>query len=135
MLAPEYGQFPLRSFLGFDVREVGKGIAEATSEVADHHLNPNGVVHGAVMFALIDTAMGKATMSILGSGEYCASIESSVRYLQSVKSGRLIARVRVLKAGRRVVQLEGRVTVDGSDDPVLVASGSFAVIRGVASKL
>ncbi len=80
------------------------------------------------MFTLVDTAMGRATMSVLDEGSYCASIEVSVRFLRAVPEGRMTARVTVLQAGRRVVQLEGRVTVDEDDRPIASASGSFAVL-------
>ena len=80
------------------------------------------------MFTLVDTAMGRATISVLDEGSYCASIEVSVRFLRAVPEGRMTARVTVLQAGRRVVQLVGRVTVDGDDRPIASASGSFAVL-------
>jgi acyl-CoA thioesterase len=128
MTAEDYGQFPLRSHLGFDIDQSVPGEAVAVLGIAEHHLNPNGVVHGAVLFALVDTAMGAATMSTLDEGLACASIEAQIRFLAPVASGRLEARTRVIRAGRRVVQLECRVHLDEADDPVAVASGSFAVI-------
>lgn len=131
-MAEDDGQFPLRAHLGFDIDETGPGEAAAVLELDDRHLNPNGVVHGAVLFALIDTAMGAATMSTLPDGQACASIEVQVRFLSPVASGRLRAATRVLRAGRRVVQLESRVHVDSANEPVAVATGSFAVIPAPA---
>ena len=128
MADEDYGQFPLRSHLGFDIEQSVPGEAVAVLDVADHHLNPNGVVHGAVLFALVDTAMGAATMSTLDEGRACASIEAQIRFLSPVFSGRLEARTRVIRRGRRVVHLESRVHVDDADDPAAVATGSFAVI-------
>lgn len=57
----------------------------------------------------------------------CASIEVHVRFLRAVSAGDLRAETRVIKAGRRVVQLDSTVT---DDDGVVVAtaSGSFAVL-------
>ncbi len=53
----EYGDFALKRFLGMELSgdEAGVGVAQVV--VGDEHLNPNGVVHGAVLFALVDTAM------------------------------------------------------------------------------
>jgi acyl-CoA thioesterase len=128
MTDEDFGQFPLRSHLGFDIRQSVPGEAVAVLVVDERHLNPNGVVHGAVLFALTDTAMGAATMSQLDEGLACASIEAHIRFLAPVLSGRVEARTRVLLLGRRVVHLESRVHVDGADEPVAVATGSFAVI-------
>ena len=114
---PEYSEFPLRTFLDFTIDDGIGGEAVAALDVSDRHLNPNGVVHGGVVFTLVDTAMGRATMSVLEEGRICASIEVAVRYLRPITGGRLVATASVLQAGRRIVHLEGRVTVDGDDRP------------------
>jgi len=97
--------------------------------VDDRHLNPNGIVHGGVVFTLADTAMGWATLAVLDDGQICASIEVSVRYLRPIPGGRLVATASVLRAGRRIVHLECSVTVDDDDRPVAVLQGSFAVLE------
>ena len=125
---PEYGRFPLGTYLSVTVDDERPGEAEASIDVGERHLNPNGVVHGGVVFTLVDTVMGRATIFVLDEGSYCASIEVSVRFLRAVTEGRMTARVTVLQAGRRIVQQEGRVTVDGEDRPIVSASGSFAVL-------
>jgi acyl-CoA thioesterase len=127
--AEGYGAFPLQSFLDFDIRDGPDGAAVAFLEVDDRHLNPNGIVHGGVVFSLADTAMGRATMAVLSDGQICASIEVSVRYLRPIPGGRLVATASVLRAGRRIVHLECSVTVDGDDRPVAVLQGSFAVLE------
>ena len=121
--------FPLRSFLDFDVRDGPDGAAIAFLDVDDRHLNPNGIVHGGVVFTLADTAMGWATLAVLDDGQICASIEVSVRYLRPIPGGRLVATASVLRAGRRIVHLECSITVDGDDRPVAVLQGSFAVLE------
>ncbi len=126
---PEYSEFPLRTFLDFTIDDGIGGEAVAALDVNDRHLNPNGVVHGGVVFTLVDTAMGRATMSVLDEGRICASIEVAVRYLRPINGGRLVATASVLRAGRRIVHLEGRVTVDGDDRPVAVVQASFAVLE------
>ena len=127
--AEGYDAFPLQSFLDFDVRDGPDGAVVAFLEVDDRHLNPNGIVHGGVVFTLADTAMGWATLAVLDDGQICASIEVSVRYLLPIPGGRLVATASVLRAGRRIVHLECSVTVDGDDRPVAVLQGSFAVLE------
>ena len=127
--AEGHGAFPLQSFLDFDIRDGPDGAVVAFLEVDDRHLNPNGIVHGGVVFSLADTAMGRATMAVLSEGQICASIEVSVRYLRPIPGGRLVATASVLRAGRRIVHLECSITVDGDDRPVAVLQGSFAVLE------
>jgi acyl-CoA thioesterase len=57
----EYGDFPLKSHLGLEIDHVEPGTAIARVGLDERHLNANGVAHGAVLFAMIDTAMGAAT--------------------------------------------------------------------------
>ena len=45
----EYGQFPLKEFLGMELVRDDPGVGTATVEINDKHHNPNGVVHGAVL--------------------------------------------------------------------------------------
>ena len=124
----EYGDFPLRRFLGMELTGDRPGVGFAHVDVGPDHLNPNGVVHGAVLFALVDTAMGKSTMSVVDEpGRFCASIEVSLRFIRPAVAGRLTAVATVIKRGRNVVHLDARVT--GDDDRLVATSaGTFAIL-------
>jgi acyl-CoA thioesterase len=103
------------------------GSATAALEVTEALLNPNGVVHGAVLFAMADTSMGAATVSTLAPGEHCASVEVHLRFLRWVARGRVVAETQVMQRGRRIVQLESRL-VDDAGNLIATATGSFAII-------
>ena len=120
--------FPLRRFLGMEIEDDGPGRARAGLEVTGDLLNPHGVGHGGVVFTMIDTAMGRATMSMLEEGRLCASIEIHARFIRPVSEGSLVAHVDVVRPGRRVFHLEARV-VDGADRLVATATGTFAVLE------
>ena len=124
------GDFPLRRFLGMELTGDEPGTGFANVEITADHLNPNGVVHGAVLFALADTAMGKATMSVVEeAGVYCASIEVSLRFIRPATHGSLVAGATVVKRGRNVVHLEARIVGD-DDRLVATATGTFALLGG-----
>lgn len=118
--------FWLQEQLGFTI-EKGQGCASASIECDTRHLNPHGTVHGAVLFALLDTAMGAATMSVVPEGDICATIEIHLRFLRASFGGRLTAEVEVLKPGKRVVHLDGTVR-DEHGTAIAKATGSFAVL-------
>jgi acyl-CoA thioesterase len=128
----ERGQFPLRGFLGMTLGGDEPGLGTATVDIDERHHNPNGVVHGAVLFALVDTAMGKATMSVLDEGNYCASVEVSLRFIRPVNSGRVTAAATVLKRGRHLVHLDARIH-DADERLIATADGTFAVMEGFAT--
>lgn len=119
-------EFALRDLLGFDI-ESGDGVGRARLDIDERHINPHGTVHGAVPYALLDTAMGGATMSVLPEGNWCSTVDIHTRYLAPIRSGRLTAVATVRRAGRRIVHLDGVVTDDDGIECVL-ASGVFAVI-------
>jgi uncharacterized protein (TIGR00369 family) len=125
--APEYGDFALKHFLGLEIETVASGRARAQITIADEHRNPNGVVHGAVYFAMVDTAMGAATMSALSDGRFCTSVEVQLRFIRPAANGVLIADVSVVKMGRNIVHLEARVH-DGDERLIATGGGTFAII-------
>lgn len=118
--------FPLRDMLGFSI-EQGDGVGTTWLDVDERHINPHGAVHGAVMFALVDTAMGGATMSVLDEGNWCATVDINTRFLAPCFGGRITGTATVRRAGRRIVHLDG-VVVDESGVELMAASGVFAVI-------
>ena len=119
-----YGEFPLRSFLDMHMGRTDDGGSTATITVAEQHLNPNGMVHGAVLFALVDTAMGAASMAVLPDGTYATSVDLQLRFVRPASTGTLTATAVVLKAGRHVIHLAARVEGDG-ERLVATAEGTF----------
>jgi acyl-CoA thioesterase len=121
--------FPLQEYLGMELSGTEPGAGTATLHLGEQHVNPNGVAHGAVLFALVDTAMGKATMSTVDDGQYCASVELSLRFIRPASEGELIADATVVKRGRSIVHLEARVH-DSDDRLIATSSGTFAILGG-----
>lgn len=107
--------------------ETAPGRATARLSIDPSMYNPNGVVHGGVLFTLVDWAMGAATHTAVAEGQFCASIDVHLRFFRPVTEGDLRADVEVVRAGKRIVNLEGRVH---DDDGTLVATatGAFAVL-------
>jgi acyl-CoA thioesterase len=126
---PEYGEFPLRTYLGFELIVKSPGEVLATLNVEERHMNPNGVIGGGVLFTLMDTAMGKAVFSVLNDDQVCASLEISTRFLKGVGPGvEIRADVSIVKAGRRVITVDARTYGGPTDDLLAMATGTFAVI-------
>jgi uncharacterized protein (TIGR00369 family) len=79
--------------------------------VSDEHQNIQGVVHGSVVVALLDTAMGHALSGILAPNEFCSTTEFSVQFLRASRPGdRLAAVGTVTRRGSRIAYLEGTCT-------------------------
>ena len=91
--------------------------------------NPHGVVHGGVVYTLIDYSMGGAVTSALTAGQHCTSIEVKVSYLASVREGTLTVDSSVVKQGRNVAFVESKVT-DDAGRLVATGSGSMFIFGG-----
>jgi len=119
--------FPLQDAIGFTI-DSADGVSTATVELSAFHLNPNGAVHGAIPFTLMDTAMGGAVMSTIQDGRRCATIEMQTRFHRPALDGTLTATARVITAGKRVIHLAAE-TRDDHDRIVASATASFAVFE------
>ncbi len=115
---------PFHEYLGIEVERMEHGEASASLVLAPHHCNRRGVVHGGVMAALLDTALGAAVVSSIPSAWWCATISLSVQFLEGARQGRLRASGRVLRRGRRVAFAGGEVR-DESGRLVATAQGSW----------
>ena len=103
-------------------REPGRSRMEITVDPIWH--NPNGVLHGGVVYTMIDYSMGSAVQPDLPEGQYCSTIEAKINYLSAVREGTLTVDTEVVKQGRNIAFTESRVT---DDDGKLVATGSGTV--------
>ena len=125
-MTSESPSFPLQEFLGFTTVP-GDGTGTASLDLDERHHNPNAVAHGSVAFALMDTAMGVAAVSVIPDDHICATIEMHTRFHRAATHGTLTAAAKVLTAGSRVIQLECKTT-DADGRLVASSTGSFAVL-------
>ena len=116
---------PFGDLLGLAFTDVADGYSECAIEVTDDLLNPYGVAHGAVLYALADTGMGGALSPGLDDEEVSTTIEVTVRYFRPVREGRVTCETEVLHRGGSVAHLVSEVRHDES--VVAHAVGSFFV--------
>ena len=114
--------------LGFVLRDGEEGRSVWEYRVDPEHFNLNGTLHGGVLMALLDTAMGFAVVTrVAGDGRFNAAAEMSTRFLAPVRAGVVKAEATVLKIGKRLAVVEGRAT-DDTGTLVAVASATHAIL-------
>ncbi|HEY1013031.1 MAG TPA: PaaI family thioesterase [Herpetosiphonaceae bacterium] len=119
---------PFTWLLGVQYDEVRPGFTRCHLDVGRHLHNPAAIAHGAVAYALIDSAMGAAFYNALERPLGCATIELKVNYLRPVVAGRVWATAELVEQTRRFGLLTGRVT-DEQDRLVALGQGTFAIIK------
>jgi uncharacterized protein (TIGR00369 family) len=113
--------------LGITYGEMTPGHFSTHATISVNHVNKGGVAHGALMSALLDTALGGALVSTLRQEEWCATAQLSISYLEAGQVGtRLIARGRVQRRGKGVAHLAGEVT-DDAGVVYATATGTWAI--------
>ena len=97
--------------LGFRPVRVDEGSVTFELLPDDRHTNPLGTVHGGVMSALLDSALGCAVHTLLPAGAVYTTLQLDVKFVRAAMpgQGRLLAEGAVVHAGRRTATAEGRV--------------------------
>lgn len=112
--------------LGMRRIDMEEGRSRFALTVGPAHMNPHGVAHGGVLYALADYAMGGALTSRLERGERCATLEVKIQYVAPVTAGELRAEAAVVERTRRIGIVEARVYTEG-DRLVALATGMFYI--------
>jgi acyl-CoA thioesterase len=110
--------------LGMETGLMADGTCEMQLVVDERHLSTAERVHGGVFFTMLDTAMGRAVISVLPEGQGCATVEAKINYFRPVQRGRLLARATVVSKTRRTAYAEASL-LDEDDRLVARASGTF----------
>ena len=118
----------LMATIGLSSKQKDDGRSTMEVTAAPHLMNPHGVLHGAVLFAAMDTAMGGALTSLLADGETCATVEAKINYLAPVVRGCLTAEATIVHKGGRVAVVEARATTEDGR-PAAVMLGTFIIQR------
>ncbi len=121
------GYNPFGEWIGLEFTRMEDGFTRGILEVRQSHLNPHNVVHGGVLYAMVDTGMGGAVYSRLEADELCATVEIKIVYLAPVYSGRLTCDTRLLHRGKRIAILESEVR--NGDRLVAKATGTYSLFK------
>lgn len=101
----------LVELLGLEEDDLGPGRVRCRLATDERHQNIQGVIHGVIPVALMDTAMGHALDGLLEAGEFCSTTQISVQFLRAVRPGEALEAVgEVTRRGRRIAYLEGACT-------------------------
>lgn len=119
---------PFYRWSGMAIAAAEDGSVTLALELADHHLNIQGLAHGGVIATLADAAMGLSLRSALEPGRRHVSVEIGVHYLRPVTRGRVRAVGRAVRIGREIAYAQADV-LDAKDRLVARADGTYSVTR------
>jgi uncharacterized protein (TIGR00369 family) len=115
-------------WLALRLDRVEPGEVDVAMDVRRHHLNLMGTLHGGMIATLADTATGLAVRTTIDKDLTFTTTQLSVTFLAPGREGRVLARGRVLKSGRRFAYAEADV-VDAGERLLARATATFAVMQ------
>lgn len=101
----------------------------------DRLIRPGGTVSGPAMFKLADFGVYVAILARLGeAGLQAVTTSMTMNFLSRPRPADLIARIRVLKIGRRLAVCEVSLFSEGADDIIAHATSTYAIPPSHASR-
>jgi acyl-CoA thioesterase len=90
------------------------------------HLSRAGLVHGGLIFTMLDAALGRAVIHKLQKGYASPTIEMKINYFRPAAAGVLIARGRIINQSKRLCYAEGEVNNEAGK-LIARATGTFFI--------
>ena len=112
---------------GYAFEDLQPGAATVCLTPGTVHLRPGGTVSGPALFGLADLAFYVATLGVIGLEPMAVTTHLSIDFLRKPGTGRLTARAEIRKLGRRLSVGQVLIHSEGTAEPVVQATVSYAL--------
>lgn len=123
-----FARQPMMETIGAELVRVAPGAVDIRvpfrPAISQHH----GFVHAGALTTAVDTACGYAALTLMPPGAGVLSIEFKVSLMSPGKGDAIVARGRVVKAGRNVTFCHGEVFAEDGGAERLVATMSATMM-------
>jgi uncharacterized protein (TIGR00369 family) len=116
----------LPGFLGIRIADYWPGGIRFEVQVRDELLTAFGNMHGGVLSATVDHALGTVCYPVIPKGSWAATTEFKLNLLAPVKEGTLSASAQVISLTKRTAVV--RIEVSNGDRLVCVAQGTVLIM-------
>jgi len=103
-------RIPYAHLLGINFEDATGGAATVSMSARPELERFGGIMHGGALASLADTASAFAVLTTLEPGEQTVTVDLTLHYLRPVTEGKLTARARVVRAGRRVATVSVEIS-------------------------
>ncbi|MGB7923770.1 MAG: PaaI family thioesterase [Pyrinomonadaceae bacterium] len=121
----------LMETIGARLLKVAAGEVEIELAFREDLTQQHGYLHAGVVTSIVDSACGYAALSLTPAGTEVLSVEYKINLLSPAKGERMIARGRVVRAGRNLIVCMGDVFAvnDGQEKMVSTMLATMMTIR------
>lgn len=121
-----FRQVPYVRLLGLEFVGASRGSATFALDAREELTRMGGILHGGAVVSLMDTAAACAVHTLLEPGGRTVTVDLTVHFLSPASSGRVEARAKVLRRGRRVIIL-GVEARDGDGATIATSTMTYYV--------
>lgn len=118
--------------LGARLLRIAPGEVDVELPYREELTQQHGFLHAGVVTTVLDSAAGYAAFTRMPPGAGVVSVEFKVHLLAPARGERLIARARVVRAGRTVTvcQADGYMVEAGTERHVALLVGTMMTVLG-----
>jgi uncharacterized protein (TIGR00369 family) len=122
----------LMTTLGATLESVSPGMVEILVSPNPAILQQHGFVHGGVVSAIADSEAGYAALSLMPADTGVLTTEFKINFLAPAAGERILARGRVVKAGRTLTLAQAEVFAKTREQEKLIAllTATLMVVKG-----
>jgi len=110
--------------LGIELTSFGNGWCESQIRLTPALEQQHGLVHAGVLMTIADHTCGGAAATMVPEGQDVITVENKVAFLRPASGLELFCRADVLRAGKRLVFVEAKITTEPGNDTTMVAKAS-----------
>ena len=111
----------------YAIEEVGHMSATVRLNYHPDHLRPGGTISGPAMFTLADLALYVAILHEIGRVKLAVTTSLTINFLRKPEPRDLIAKVKLMKLGKRLAVGEVALTSEGFEEMVAHATGTYSI--------
>jgi uncharacterized protein (TIGR00369 family) len=111
----------LMSTLGASILSIAPGAVDVALSPTPSVSQQHGFVHAGAVSAIADTAAGYAALSLMPPGAGVLTTEFKINLVAPAAGDRIVARGRVIKAGRTLTLAQAEVVAESGGKEKLVA--------------
>jgi uncharacterized protein (TIGR00369 family) len=131
-VAASFAKQGIMATIGATLSKIAKGEVEIMLPVTAHVSQQHGFVHAGVVAAIADSACGYAALSLMPAGAGVLTTEFKINLMAPASGDHLLARGRIIKAGRTltVAQAEVFAVKGGQEKLCALLTASLMTIEG-----
>ena len=126
LLAAEFPQ-AFHPGSGLSIDEVWPGGCRVRQAYRDNMVRPGGTISGPTLMTLADFAMYVAVLAAIGPMPLAVTTNFNINFLRKPEQRDLLAEVRLMKLGKRLVVGEVALRSAGEDELIAHATSTYSI--------